>query len=103
VPSFSVRTQVYEWIKAGEKTIEIRKGKQRKGEIITFLSGRNQSMKGTILQKCEGKLEDVLNVDTYKKIVPRASNVDDALTFVKDIYPITDGPFTTYEFRLNKE
>ena len=103
MPSFSVRTQVYEWIKVGEKTIEIRKGKQRKGATITFLSGRNQSIKGTILRKCEGKLEDVLNVDTYRKIVPAASNVDDALTFVKDIYPIADGPFTTYEFRLNKE
>ena len=103
MPSFSVRTQVYEWIKAGKKTIEIRKGKQRKGATIKFLSGRNQSIKGTILRKCEGKLEDVLNVDTYRKIVPTASNVDDALTFVKDIYPIADGPFTTYEFRLNKE
>ena len=103
MPSFSITTQVYEWIRAGEKTIEIRKGKQRKGEIITFLSGRKQSMKGAVIRICEGKLEDVLNVDTYRKIVPTASNVDDALTFVKDIYPIADGPFTTYEFRLTKE
>ena len=102
MPSFSITTQVYQWIKAGEKTTEIRKGKPRRGETITFLSGRKQTLKGIILIKREGKLEDVLNAGTYRMIVPTASNLDEALTFVKDIYPITDGSFTTYEFKLKE-
>lgn len=100
MPSFSVRGQIYEWIKAGEKTIEIRKGKQRKGETIIFLSGRKPFLKGAVSKKKEGKLEEVLTARTYKKIVPKAETLDDAFAFVRDIYPQAEGVFTTYEFKL---
>jgi ASC-1-like (ASCH) protein len=100
MPAFLTKKQIYDWIKAGEKTIELRSGKSLNGETITFLSGRRQTVKARILRKREGKLEEVLNLETYAKIIPTAKNLDEALAFVKQIYKSTDGVFTAYEFRL---
>jgi ASC-1-like (ASCH) protein len=103
MPTFLTKKQVYEWIKAGDKTIELRSGKSLNGESITFLNGRRQTVKARILRKREGKLDEVLNVDTYRKIVPTAKSLDEAVAFVKQIYPLTDGTFTAYEFQLNPQ
>ncbi len=102
MPAFLTKKQVFEWVKSGEKTIELRSGKCLNGDRIAFLNGQRQCVKGRILRKREGKLEDVLNADTFRKIVPTASSLDEALAFVKQIYPSSDGPFTTYEFQLNR-
>ncbi len=101
MPAFLTKKQVFEWIKTGEKTIELRSGKSLNGDRIVFLNGQRQCVKGRILRKQEGRLADVLNVDTYRKIVPTARSLDEALAFVKHIYPLTNGTFTTYEFQLN--
>jgi ASC-1-like (ASCH) protein len=100
MPAFLTKKQVYDWIRAGEKTIELRSGKSLNGENITFISGRRQTVKARILKKQEGKLPEVLNVETYMKIVPTARSLEEAVAFVKQIYDSTDGVFTTYEFRL---
>jgi ASC-1-like (ASCH) protein len=100
MPAFLTKKQVYDWIRAGEKTIELRSGKSLNGENITFISGRRQTVKARILKKREGKLPEVLNVETYLKIVPTARSLEEAVAFVKQIYDSTDGVFTTYEFRL---
>ncbi len=60
-------------------------------------------MRARILRTHEGRLEEVLNVDTYRQIVPSAKNLDEAFAFVRKIYPLTDGAFTTYEFQLREE
>jgi ASC-1-like (ASCH) protein len=103
VPAFLTKKQVYEWITAGEKTIELRKGTSQRGDCIAFLNGQRQCVKGRILRKREGKLLDILNVTTYRKIVPTARSLDEAITFVKQLYQTTDGTFTAYEFQLNQE
>lgn len=103
MPTFLTKKQVYDWIKTGDKTIELRSGKSLNGESITFLNGRRQTAKGRILRKREGKLDEVLNLDTYRQIIPVAKNLDEAVAFVKQLYPSTDGIFTAYEFQLNKE
>jgi ASC-1-like (ASCH) protein len=100
MPAFLTKKQVYDWITAGEKTIELRSGKSLNGGTITFLSGRRQTVKARILKKREGKLPEVLNAETYTKIVPTAKSLDEAVAFMKQIYDSTDGVFTTYEFRL---
>ena len=92
---------MYEWIKSGRKTIELRRGRPRDGDDITFLGGRGERLKGCILRKSEGKLDDVLNSFTYNKIVPTAKSLDEALKFIMTIYPFTEGIFTTYEFQLD--
>ncbi len=103
MPAFLTKKQVFEWIKTREKTIELRKGKPQNGNNIAFLNWRGETVKGRILRKSEGKLEEVLNADTFRKIVPPAKSLDEALAFVKQIYPLAGGTFTTYEFQLNKE
>ena len=103
MPAFLTKRQVFEWIRSGEKTIELRSGKSLDGENITFISGRGQTVKARILRKQEGKLEDLLNLATFRKIVPTAKSLDEALAFVRAIYPLSNATFTTYEFRLEKE
>ncbi len=103
MPTFLTKKQAYDWIKRGDKTIDLRRGKQSKGDTIVFLSGHMQFVKGRIVKKQEGTLQELLNEDTYKKIVPIAKNLDEALVFIKEIYPLTDDIFTAYEFQLNKE
>ena len=103
MPSFLTKKQVYDWILTGEKTIELRKGESQKGDCIAFLNGQKKCLKGRILRKREGKLEDVLNVATYRKIIPTAKTLDEAVEFIRQLYQSTDGTFTTYEFQLNQE
>ena len=99
-PAFLTKKEVYEWIRTRKKTVELRRGKSQSGEKIAFLNGRNESVRGRILRKQEGTLEDVLNAGTYKKIIPTAKSLDEAKAFIKQIYPSTEGTFTTHEFEL---
>jgi ASC-1-like (ASCH) protein len=101
MPTFLTKKRVYEWIRSGEKTIELRSGKPVNGDNITFLNGRRQTVRARVLRKQEGKLEDVLNAVTYRKIVPTAKSLDEAFAFVKEIYPLANGTFTTYEFQID--
>jgi ASC-1-like (ASCH) protein len=103
MPAFLTKKQVFEWIRTGEKTIELRSGKCLNGDKIAFLNGQRQCVKGRILRKREGRFEDVLNADTFRKIVPTAKSLDEARAFVKQIYPLVNGTFTAYEFQLNGE
>ncbi len=103
MPTFLTKKEVYDWIRNGEKTIELRSGKPMQGTNITFLNGRRQTVKARILRKQEGKLEELLNIATYSKIVPTAGSLDEAISFVKRIYPMSEGTFTTYEFQLTRE
>ena len=102
-PAFLTKKEVYEWIRTKRKTIELRRGKSQNGENITFLNGRNESVKARILRKQEGTLYAVLNVATFKRIVPTAETLDEAVAFVKQIYASTEGTFTTYEFELDQK
>ena len=103
MPTFLTKKQVYDWVLTGEKTIELRKGKSQNGDRIAFLNSQRQCVKGRILRKREGKLEDVLNAATYRKIIPTAKTLDEAVEFIKQIYQTTEGTFTAYEFQLNQE
>ena len=86
-----MKKEVYEWIRTRKKTIELRRGTPQNGEKIAFLNGRNESVKGRILRKQEGTLEDVLNAATFKKIIPTANNLDEAKAFIRQIYPQQTG------------
>jgi hypothetical protein len=59
-------------------------------------------VKGRILRKREGHLHELLNSATYKRIIPTARNLDDAVDFVKGIYQSTEGTFATYEFEIEQ-
>ena len=103
MPAFRTKKEVHDWIKSGKKTIELRKGKTQNGDSITFLNGRNEKMIGRILRRREGALRDVLNEDTYKRIVPTARDLGEAMDFIKRIYPSAEGMFTAYEFEIDQK
>lgn len=103
MPAFLTKKQVYDWVLTGQKTIELRKGPSQNGESIAFLNGKRQCVKGRILRKREGKLDEVLNATTYRKIVPTAKTLNEAVEFIKQLYQSTDGTFTAYEFQLSQE
>jgi ASC-1-like (ASCH) protein len=103
IPAFLTKKEVYDWIKTGRKTIELRKGKVQRGEKIAFLNGRRESVRGRILRKREGHLDELLNSVNYKRVIPTARNLDDAVDFVRRIYQSTAGTFATYEFEIEQE
>jgi hypothetical protein len=57
-----VKKEVFEWIRTGQKTIELMRGRAREGEKAVFQCGRN-ILRGIIDKKEEGSLTDVLRQD----------------------------------------
>ena len=97
MPAFTVRKEPFNWITTGRKSVELRKGKARKGNYATFLSGRRQAVKARIVKKQEGTLTELLNPSTFHNIVPTARNLDEAIEYIKRFYPSLEGTFTAYE------
>jgi ASC-1-like (ASCH) protein len=48
-----VKKEVFEWIKTGQKKIELRKGKAKSGEQAAFQCGK-RILRGRIVKKDEG-------------------------------------------------
>jgi len=96
-----VKKEVFEWIKAGKKTIEIRKGNAKSGEQAIFQCGRN-ILRGKIISKDEGNLSTLLHNLSFKEIIPTANSIEEATTYLKKLYRTTDGTFTAYQFALSR-
>jgi len=69
MPLFLVKKEVFEWIRTGQKNIELRRGKAKKGDVAVFQRGRN-ILRGIIVKKEEGSLTDILREDNCKNIIP---------------------------------
>jgi len=41
MPLFMVKKEVFEWIRIGQKNIELRKDKAKKGDVVVFRCGKN--------------------------------------------------------------
>jgi ASC-1-like (ASCH) protein len=54
-----VKKEVFEWIRTGQKTIELRRGKAKQGNNAVFQYGRN-ILRRIIVEREEGNLTDVL-------------------------------------------
>jgi len=68
MPLFMVKKEVFEWIRTGQKNIELRRGKAKKGDVAVFQCGKN-ILRRKIVKREEGKLTDVLRRDNYKNII----------------------------------
>jgi len=91
------RKEVFEWIKSGNKNIELRRGKAKKGDDAVFQCGR-RIVRGKIIKKEEGSFTDVLRKDNYKAVIPSAKSLEDAIGYLKRLYSDTNGTFTAYYF-----
>lgn len=95
MPLFRVKKGVFEWVKTGKKTIDLRKGKAFQGEIAVVVSGPD-TIKFRIAKKETGKLENLVRKDNFGLIVPLAETVEDAVGYIREIYYGYDGIFTAY-------
>ncbi len=98
---FIVKKEVFEWIKIGQKTIELRKGKAKAGDQAVFQCGRN-ILRGKIISRGEGKLSILLSHLNFKQIIPTANNIEEATAYIKKLYGTTNGTFTAYRFALSR-
>jgi len=96
-----VKKEVFEWIKTGQKTIELRKGKARAGDQAVFQYGKN-ILRGEIVRKEERSLSALLQKFNFKEIIPTANSPEEAKAYFKKLYGTTDGTFTAYQFALSR-
>ena len=96
MPLFRAKKEVFEWIKQGRKTIDIRKGKPHRGEIAFFQSGPH-SIKMKIIRKETGQLTDVVRQDNFRSVIPVARDLGEAVAYLCGIYGGDGGGvFTAY-------
>ena len=69
---------MFEWLKQGQKTIDVRKGNPHRGEFAVFLSGSN-SLRLRIVKKESGRLMDIVRSDNYWLVIPSAKVVGEPL------------------------
>ena len=100
-PLFMVKKEVFEWIKAGKKTIELRKGKAKSGDQAVFQCGRN-ILRAKVIRKDEGNLQTLLQSLNFKEIIPTANSIEEATAYIKKLYGTIDGTFTAYRFALSR-
>jgi len=96
-----VKKEVFEWIKTGKKTIELRKGKAKSGDQAVFQSGRN-ILRGKIAKRDEGNLQTLLQKLDFKQIIPATDSVEEAKAYIQKLYGTTDGTFMVYQFVLSR-
>jgi len=71
----------------------------KKGEKAVFQCGR-EILRARIVKTQEGNLQDILTVSNYKQIISLATDLEEAMAYLKKLYGSTDGIFTAYSFVL---
>jgi ASC-1-like (ASCH) protein len=99
LPLFFTRKEVFEWLKTGKKTIDIRKGKPHKGQIAVFQVGP-KILRMKITKKETGSLTQVMQSDNFRLVVPSATVIGDAVAYLHVLYGTYDGVFTAYYLEL---
>lgn len=95
MPLFPVKKQVFEWIKENRKTIEIRRGKAKKGNEAVFRSGRRM-VRRKIIETREGHLRYLLLHYGFKNVIPAVQTLEETLRFYRDLGHDINGMFTAY-------
>lgn len=95
MPLFKTKKEIFDWIKNGQKTVDIRKGKAWKGETAIFQWGPH-ILRLRIIKKEEGALTQVLRTDNYKAVIPTANSLNEAIDYLQGLYGTTDRTFTAY-------
>jgi hypothetical protein len=101
LPLFLAKKEVFEWLRAGNKTIDVRKGKPQHGETAVFLSG-SRSLRLKIIETESGNLRNIVREDNYRWVIPTAENLDGAIAYLCQIYGGDDGVFTAYHLESEK-
>jgi ASC-1-like (ASCH) protein len=102
LPLLYAKKEVFIWLKAGQKTIDIRRGSPMRGEFAVFQSGL-KILRLKVVKYESGRLEEVLRLDNFKLIVPSAAVLGDAVGYLRGIYNGYDGIFTAYYLSVENE
>jgi ASC-1-like (ASCH) protein len=95
LPVFRTKKEAFEWLRTGKKTIDVRKGEPRNGEIAVYLSGRN-ILRMRITKRETGRIEQVVRPDNYRLVIPSATTVEEAVVYLRNLYEGYDGVFAAY-------
>jgi ASC-1-like (ASCH) protein len=95
MPLFPAKKEVFEWVKAGSKTIDVRKGGARRGTIAVFQLGP-YCVRMRIVKKETGTLTEIVRPDNFRSIIPTAESVDGAVEYLRRLYGAGEGLFTAY-------
>jgi ASC-1-like (ASCH) protein len=96
---FLAKREVFEWLKNGKKTIDIRRGKPRSQKIALFVCGHLR-LKMKIVNIHSGGLREVLHQGNFRQVIPSATNLEDALSYLRTIYNDDSGFYTAYTVEL---
>ncbi|MCW4028224.1 MAG: hypothetical protein NWE92_01065 [Candidatus Bathyarchaeota archaeon] len=95
MPFLFAKKEVFQWLKDGKKTIDIRKGSPKSGELAVFQSGPS-SLKFRVVKVVSGRLSEVLLEDNYRWIIPSAGCLAEAFAYFERLYGDCGGIFTAY-------
>jgi ASC-1-like (ASCH) protein len=99
LPFLYARKEVFEWLKTGRKTIDIRKGSPKRGEFAVFQSGP-RVLRLRILKREEGRLPGLVNEQNYMRVIPTAKSAAEAVDYLRRLYGDCDGVFAAYHLEL---
>jgi ASC-1-like (ASCH) protein len=89
------KKEVLEWLKSGQKTIDVRKGSPKQGDRVLFVSGPHR-LEMKILRCQSGRLSELIRTDNFRQVVPSAGSVEAAWAYLGRFYGAYDGVFTAY-------
>jgi ASC-1-like (ASCH) protein len=95
MPLFKTKREVFNWIKSGQKTIDIRKGEAWKGETAVIQCGLD-ILRMIIIKKETGNLSEIITEDNYKAIIPTANSLEEAIKYLQKLYGNLEGIFSAY-------
>jgi ASC-1-like (ASCH) protein len=95
LPLLFAKKEVFLWIEEGKKTIDVRKGVPRQGDMAIFQSGPF-SLTRKILKIEIGPLSEVVHADNFRQVIPTAAVLDDAIAYLRGLYGDYHGVFTAY-------
>lgn len=89
------KKEVLEWLKSGQKTIDVRKGKPREGDRVQFISGPHR-LEMKVIGCRSGRLSELIRADNFRLVVPSAGSVEEAWGYLGRFYGDYAGVFTAY-------
>ena len=95
MPLLFAHKDVFDWLRQGKKTIDVRKGKGRKGDEAIFQCG-SKILRLRILKRESGQLREIVRLDNFRQVIPSATNLEDAINYFSLIYRDCADIFTAY-------
>jgi len=95
MPLLYAKKEVFQWLKSGQKTIDVRKGQPQNGAEAVFQYGP-YVLRLRIIARESGVLADVVRLDNYKRVIPTAGSLEAAIAYICGLYDDCEGVFTAY-------